>query len=235
MGKKSRKAKGKTTFIPLPMNDFFKDLETPPVHGLNPMASAVFHELEKALPSTSRVFDDSPLSTPRAGLGKLVEGDVSDGLAKGFDVPCVDYSTPVVDGGCCGGYKAYGHNFFGYELLSPPIVDVGLEPTVALEDDQDVREDVCKELEHEDVVELPRVEERVVREGFSYSEAFFSNLDPVGDSEDDISHEAEDSEEELELDDAVGVSGEELEQDEFIEVWVSFLDIPLEYTHMPLI
>ncbi|GAA0184322.1 hypothetical protein LIER_31610 [Lithospermum erythrorhizon] len=88
---------------------------------------------------------------------------------------------------CCH-CKAYGHNFFGCELLGPPMVDVGLEPTVAPEDDQDAREDVCED------------------------------LDPVGDSEDEISHEAEDSKEELELDDKVGVSEEELERDEFIEV-----------------
>ncbi|KAG9141490.1 hypothetical protein Leryth_001924 [Lithospermum erythrorhizon] len=106
-----------------------------------------------------------------------------------------------------------------------------LEEYITLRDTRiDARADVCEELEHQEIVEVPRVEERFVREGFSYSEAFFSNLDPVGDSEDDISHEAEDSEEELELDDEVGVSEEELERDEFIEVWVSFLDIPLEYT-----
>ncbi|GAA0171763.1 hypothetical protein LIER_25723 [Lithospermum erythrorhizon] len=45
----------------------------------------------------------------------------------------------------------------------------------------------------------------------------FSNLDPLWDSEDSSSQEAEDSEEELELDDEVGVSDEELERDEFIE------------------
>ncbi|KAG9139096.1 hypothetical protein Leryth_020785 [Lithospermum erythrorhizon] len=99
MGKKSRKANGKSTCSPLPTNDLFKDLETPPVHGLNP--------------STSRVFDDSLLCTPRAGLGKLVEGDVRDGSAKGNDVPSVDCSTPVVDMGCCvvlrgGGYLGRG-------------------------------------------------------------------------------------------------------------------------------
>ncbi|GAA0155966.1 hypothetical protein LIER_13572 [Lithospermum erythrorhizon] len=131
--------------------------------------------------------------------------------------------------------KAYGHNFFGCELRSLPVVDVGLEPTVAPEDDQDAREDVCEDFEHQEVVEVPRVEERFVHEGFSYSEAFFSNLDPVGNSKDDISHEAEESEAELELNDEVGVSEEELERDKFIEVWVSFLDIPLEYTHRPLI
>ncbi|GAA0148994.1 hypothetical protein LIER_08282 [Lithospermum erythrorhizon] len=326
-GKKSRKVKGKTTFSPLPTNDFFKDLKTPPVHDLNPIASAVFQELEKALPSASRVFEDSPLSTPRAGLGNLVEGDVRDGSAKGDDVPSVDCSTPVVDGGCCGGSKdsvglargkgkkdkgrkigeevtfgvedvvpmkepegfcltayffgrflglnavhqlkdswkvkckvilhekgwvvfrfdsdtdrfhfrssslfclrgaglsralgrlTYGHNFFGYDLLNPPVVDVGVEPTVVPEDYQDAREDVCEDLVHQEVIEVPRIEERFMREGFSYSEAFFSNLDPVRESEDDTSHEAEDSEEELELDDEVGVSEEELERDEFIEAW----------------
>ncbi|GAA0155579.1 hypothetical protein LIER_38114 [Lithospermum erythrorhizon] len=110
-------------------------------------------------------------------------------------------------------------------------MDVGLKPTVVPMDDWDAREDVCEELIHQEVVEDPRVKERFVRKDFSYSEAFFSNLDPVGDSEDDSSQEAEDSKEELELDDEVKVSEEELERDEFIEVWVSFLDIPLEHTH----
>ncbi|GAA0171050.1 hypothetical protein LIER_25178 [Lithospermum erythrorhizon] len=62
------------------------------------------------------------------------------------------------------------------------IIDVGLEPTVVPEDDQDAREDVCEELVYQEVVEDPRVEERFVRERFSYSEAFVSNLDAVGDS-----------------------------------------------------
>ncbi|GAA0149187.1 hypothetical protein LIER_08428 [Lithospermum erythrorhizon] len=98
----SQKGSSKTKFSSLPTNDFFKDLEILSVHGLNRIASAVFHELEKAFPRTSRVFDDSPMSTHKAGLGKLVEGDVRDGSAKGDDVPSVDCSTPVVDGGCCG-------------------------------------------------------------------------------------------------------------------------------------
>ncbi|GAA0183637.1 hypothetical protein LIER_42438 [Lithospermum erythrorhizon] len=102
MGKTSKRVKGKTKFSPLPTNDLFKDFETPTVHDLNPIASAVFHEFKKALPRTSNVFDDFPMSTPRAGLGKLVEGDVRDGSAKGDDVPSVDCSTPVVDGGYCG-------------------------------------------------------------------------------------------------------------------------------------
>ncbi|GAA0149188.1 hypothetical protein LIER_08429 [Lithospermum erythrorhizon] len=135
---------------------------------------------------------------------------------------------------CCH-CRAYGHNFFGYRVLNPPVVEVGLEPTVVPADDRDASENVCEELMHQEVVEAPSFEERFVREGFSYSEAFFSNLDLDGDSEDDTSHDVEDSEEELELVDEVEVSEEELECDEFIEVWVSFLDIPLEYTHMPLI
>ncbi|GAA0167941.1 hypothetical protein LIER_22775 [Lithospermum erythrorhizon] len=102
MGKKSKMVKLKSKFSPLSTKDYFKDLETPPVHFLNPTVSVVFHELEEALLRTSRVFDDSPISTPRVGLGKLVEGDVRDGSAMGDVIPSVDCSTPVVDEGCCG-------------------------------------------------------------------------------------------------------------------------------------
>ncbi|GAA0151015.1 hypothetical protein LIER_37220 [Lithospermum erythrorhizon] len=110
----------------------FKDLETPPVHGLNPIASGVFHEFEKALPSTCRVFDDSPMSIPRVGLGKLVVGDVRDGSAKGDDVPSVDCSTPVVDGGFCGVSKVSVGA--GKEDTRAARGKVGEEVTLGMED-----------------------------------------------------------------------------------------------------
>ncbi|GAA0173507.1 hypothetical protein LIER_41539 [Lithospermum erythrorhizon] len=120
--------------------------------------------------------------------------------------------------------KTYGHNFFRCELLIPPMVDVGLEPAVV--PNHDAREDVLVEVLHREAAGF-------VRDGLSYSEAVFSNLDPVGDSDGANSDEAEESKEELGPE--AGVSDEEVERDEFIEVWVSFLDIPLEFTHRPLI
>ncbi|GAA0180972.1 hypothetical protein LIER_42270 [Lithospermum erythrorhizon] len=303
MGKKAKKAKGKTKFSPLPTNDFFKDLETPPVQGLNPIASSVYHELEKVLPSTSRGFDGSPMSTPMAGLGKLVEGDVSVGAGKedlrgsrgkwkkargkkGYWAPVFDAIGPkghpnlsllvrlehvkvgevvtldIEDvahvekpkGFCLAGYfsgkfsglrainqlkdswKVYGHNFFECELLNSPAVDVGLASPVVPAGDPDDSDDVLEEVVPQEVVVDPKVEERFVREGLSYSEAFLSNLNPVGDSEEDLPDEAEDLGEELEPDvDDVGDSKEELERDDFIEVWVSFLDFPMEFTQRPLV
>ncbi|GAA0159140.1 hypothetical protein LIER_43471 [Lithospermum erythrorhizon] len=104
MGKKSHKVKGKIS-SPLLINDFFKDLETPLVHDWNPIAPPVYHGLEKALPNTSRVLEDSPTSTPRAGLDELVERDVCRVSTMRDDVPNMDCSTLVVYGGCGGGSK----------------------------------------------------------------------------------------------------------------------------------
>ncbi|GAA0169029.1 hypothetical protein LIER_23599 [Lithospermum erythrorhizon] len=97
--------------------------------------------------------------------------------------------------------------------------------------DSDDSGDVLEEVVPQEVVADLRVEERFVHEGLSYSNAFLSDLNLVGDSEEDLSDEAEDSGEELEPDvDDVGDFEEEWERDDFIEIWVSFLDFPLKFT-----
>ncbi|GAA0152273.1 hypothetical protein LIER_10792 [Lithospermum erythrorhizon] len=96
--------------------------------------------------------------------------------------------------GFCCHCRTYDHNFFCCELLNPPVVDVGLEPPIVPDDDQAAREDVLVEVLYWEVAGF-------VREGLSYSETVFSNLDPVGDIIGDNADEAEDSGEELGPDD----------------------------------
>ncbi|GAA0172467.1 hypothetical protein LIER_26290 [Lithospermum erythrorhizon] len=76
---------------------------------------------------------------------------------------------------CCH-CKAYGHNFFGCELLNPHVVNVILDSTFVPKVDQDASEGVPEEMLPREIVDDSGLEEDFVREGFSYSEALFSSL-----------------------------------------------------------